>query len=58
MAEEQTTSARPQPTAEQLELQKAAKRVAKEKGMDWKSMSQDERKEIKKSLRKTMPKKA
>jgi hypothetical protein len=46
-------SAKPAPTAEQLELRRKAIELAKQQGLDWKTLSHDERKKLKASARKT-----
>jgi hypothetical protein len=54
MTDNPNRSARPAPTDEQLEVQRRAKELAKQQGLDWKALSPDERKELKASVRKSM----
>lgn len=54
MADNSSATARPQPTEEQIEIRQQAKRMAKEQGLDWKAMSPDERKQIKRTVRQSM----
>jgi hypothetical protein len=54
MSDNPDRSAKPPPTDEQLQLQRKAKELAKQQGLDWKTLSPDERKELKASVRKSM----
>jgi hypothetical protein len=46
--------AKPALTDEHKELQRKAKELAKQQGLDWKALSSDERKELRASVRKSM----
>ncbi len=57
MTNDQSEPARPELTEQQREIQEQAKRLAKEKGLDWRTMSIDERKELRRNVRQRMPSK-
>ena len=54
MTDKPDRSAKPAPTEEQKELQRKAKELAKQRGLDWTALSPDQRKELRASVRKSM----
>jgi hypothetical protein len=54
MTDNPDTSAKPALTDEQLEFRKKTKELAKQQGLDWETLSSDERKKLKASVRKSM----